>query len=256
MNNKISSKILDELEGFDTINLEELDSVSLLNRQDIKFIFHQDYLSPILAELKSIYNLLEINENQVYGYETTYYDTSEFIFFNQHKNGNKKRFKIRRRKYSSSSNIFFEIKIKNNKNKTIKERFLFNGNINDLDNQIKNTTFDIIGFSIDKIKSVLDVEYFRITMADKNLKERLTIDMGLNVSKGLISKSFDKLVIAEIKQDRYNPKSDFFKILRKYKIYKSGFSKYCMGIIHTNNDIKHNRFKPQLLRLNKILNKK
>ena len=92
-------------------------------------------------------------------------------------------------------------------------------------------------------------------MADKNLKERLTIDLGLNVSNGLISKSFDKLVIAEIKQDRYNPKSDFFKILRKYKIYKSGFSKYCMGIIHTNNDIKHNRFKPQLLRLNKILNK-
>jgi hypothetical protein len=31
------------------------------------------------------------------------------------------------------------------------------------------------------------------------------------------------------------------------------FSKYCMGLLHVNDNVKYNRFKPRLLQINKIL---
>jgi hypothetical protein len=58
---------------------------------------------------------------------------------------------------------------------------------------------------------------------------------------------------AEIKQKKYNPKSDFIQILRNHKIPEMRFSKYCMGMLHVNKKIKYNRFKPKLLQINKIL---
>jgi len=37
------------------------------------------------------------------------------------------------------------------------------------------------------------------------------------------------------------------------KIPEMRFSKYCMGMLHINKEIKYNRFKPKLLQINKIL---
>ena len=51
----------------------------------------------------------------------------------------------------------------------------------------------------------------------------------------------------------YNPKSEFIQILRKMKIPEMRFSKYCMGILHTYEHVKFNRFKPKLTQINKIL---
>ena len=64
---------------------------------------------------------------------------------------------------------------------------------------------------------------------------------------------FDQLIISEIKQNKYNPKSDFIRILRNLKIQEMRFSKYCMGLLHVNNNLKYNRFKPRLIQINKIL---
>ena len=50
-----------------------------------------------------------------------------------------------------------------------------------------------------------------------------------------------------------NSKSDFIQILRNFKIPEMRFSKYCMGMMKVHKEIKHNRFKPKLLQINKIL---
>ena len=44
------------------------------------------------------------------------------------------------------------------------------------------------------------------------------------------------------------------KIVRNLKIPEMRFSKYCMGMLHVNKEVKYNRFKPKLLQINKILN--
>ena len=256
MDNYFQQLSVNHLSNYSSISLEKLNSINLSAREDTKFIFHEDILASILDDISPFYDILNINNEQIFKYNTIYYDTRDYHFYTQHQNGNKKRFKIRVRKYSSVSEIFFEIKIKNNRNKTIKERFIFDGIIHNLNEDIKKFTFDTIGHSIENLHVSLIVDYNRISLVDKNLKERITIDMGLKVKNGSGSKRLDKLIIAELKQNRYNPRSNFIKAIRKYKVYETRFSKYCIGLTKIDKTLKRNRFKPQLIKLDKILTHK
>jgi len=241
------------LNDLQTVSLEELDNVKLLDRQDTKFVFNQIHLPLILDKIKPFYRILEINNDRVFTYDNTYFDTDDFLFYNQHHNGNKKRFKIRSRKYSSSNQSFFEIKIKNNKDRTVKKRLPIDGINKCLGEPEKDLVSEIIGLPPNQITPKLNVQFSRITLTDNSFNERLTIDTNISAKNGSGSKIFDQLVISEIKQKKYDPKSDFIQILRNLKIQEMRFSKYCMGMLHVNKEIKYNRFKPKLLRINKIL---
>jgi len=241
------------LNDLQTVSLEELDNVKLLDRQDTKFVFNQIHLPLILDKIKPFYRILEINNERVFTYDNTYFDTDDFLFYNQHHNGNKKRFKIRSRKYSSSNQSFFEIKIKNNKDRTVKKRLPIDGINKYLGEQEKDLVSEIIGLPPNQITPKLNVQFSRITLTDNSFNERLTIDTNISAKNGSGSKIFNQLVISEIKQIKYDPKSDFIQILRNLKIQEMRFSKYCMGMLHVNKEIKYNRFKPKLLRINKIL---
>ena len=121
-----------------------------------------------------------------------------------------------------------------------------------LGKQEKNLVSEIINLPSSQLASMLNIQFYRITLADKGFNERLTIDANLSVLNGTDSKMFDQLVISEIKQKKYNSKSDFIKILRNFKIPEMRFSKYCMGMLNVHDGIKHNRFKPKLLEIKKI----
>ena len=241
------------LNDFQAVSLKELDKVKLLDRQDTKFVFNQIQLPLILEKIKPFYRILEINNDRVFTYDTTYFDTDDFLFYNQHHNENRKRFKVRFRKYSSNNKSFFEIKIKNNKNRTLKKRLLVDEMNEYLGEQERDLVSRIIGLPPDQLTSKLKLEFSRITLTDNNFTERLTIDTNLSAKNGISSKIFDQLVISEIKQKKYDTKSDFIQILRGLKIQEMRFSKYCMGVLHLNDNVKYNRFKPKLLQINKIL---
>ena len=243
------------LNHFQTVSLDDLDTVRLLDRKDTKFVFNQIDLPHILEKLKPFYRILEINNNRVYTYDTTYFDTDNFLFYVQHHNGSRNRFKVRFRKYSSNKKSYFEVKIKNNKNRTIKKRLKVDKMNEHLGNQEMDLVSKITGLSPSQITPKLDLEFSRITLTDNNFNERLTIDANLSAKNGTSNKLFDQLIISEIKQNKYNPKSDFIRILRNLKIQEIRFSKYCMGLLHINNNLKYNRFKPRLLQINKILAK-
>lgn len=241
------------LNHFKTVSLDDLDRVRLLDRKDTKFVFNQIDLPHILEKLKPFYRILEINNDRVYTYDTTYFDTDNFLFYVQHHNGSRNRFKVRFRKYSSNKKSYFEIKIKNNKNRTVKKRLKVDEMNKHLGNQEMDLVSKITGLSPSQLTPKLDLEFSRITLTDKNFNERLTIDANLSAKNGTSNKIFNQLIISEIKQNKYNPKSDFIRILRNLKIQEMRFSKYCMGLLHVNNNLKYNRFKPRLIQINKIL---
>jgi len=241
------------LKDLQTISLDELDKVKLLDRKDTKFVFNQNQLPSILEKIKPYYRILEINNSPIFNYDNTYFDTNDFLFYNQHHNEHRQRFKVRLRKYSNNNKSYFEIKIKNNKNRTVKKRILVNDMNKHLGKQEKNLVSEIIGLQRTQLIPILDIQFSRITLTDNNFSERLTIDTNLSVKNGKSSKIFDQLAISEIKQKKYDPKSDIVQILRDLKIPEMRFSKYCMGMLHVNKDIKYNRFKPKLLQINKIL---
>ena len=54
----------------------------------------------------------------------------------------------------------------------------------------------------------------------------------------------------DLKRDG-NVFSPVLDILRQLRIHPSGFSKYCIGSLMTNGRLKHNRFKPKMIRISK-----
>jgi hypothetical protein len=248
-----------KLTGFSSTTLEGLEIVKLLKRFDTKYQFHRDHLAKVLDFLSGYYEILEIDNRRSFRYKSIYFDTDDFLFYHQHHNKSYDRYKIRYRKYIDSNLSFIEIKQKNNRKKTVKNRLAINGDFNGaefteeirsfISDNISLTHKDIIG----NLSPKLIVEFDRITFADRNSGERLTIDSNLtftgkNSSTGEIS----NLIIAEIKRESRTLNQRFFQFLKTMSIYPTKFSKYCLGLAMTEKNLKYNRFKKYILEINKL----
>src|SRR4051812_18873006 len=99
-----------------------MDNVKLMNRTDTKFLFTTDQFETVLNEVAPYYKVLEVNGKRLNHYKTLYYDTSDLALYNKHHNGKLNRYKIRHRTYVESDTGFLEVKFKNNKGRTIKNR--------------------------------------------------------------------------------------------------------------------------------------
>ncbi len=115
-------RIISVINSFDTIPLYKMSKVGLMNRIDTKYIFSLEILPALLIKLRESYKVMEINQDRVFPYLTTYLDTDDFLFFNQHMTGKLERHKIRYRKYELSGVSYLEIKKKTNKLRTEKVR--------------------------------------------------------------------------------------------------------------------------------------
>ncbi len=244
---------------FDGTALKNLKSIELMSRYDTKYIFHIDKLPYIFENLKQYYEILEIANRRSFKYESMYYDTDDYFFYHQHHNERPNRYKIRCRRYLDSGGCFFEVKYKNNKEKTIKNRYqLKDKNFRrGLSDESKNFAINHIHKNeqpvISKISPKLRVDYNRITLVNQQQKERLTIDINLTyIGKDLNTYRMNNLIIAELKQGCFSPDSPSVRCFRDLKIFPTNFSKYCIGIAITENNVKKNRFKKKLLTLEKF----
>ncbi len=238
---------------FDSIRLEEMDQVKLMNRTDTKYWFHSERLFEIFKEIKNDYYILEINSECKLPYTTTYYDTSNNNMFTEHHNGKLNRYKVRRRSYVSSGISFLEIKLKNNKGRTIKKR---------IPSEFGNTIFTAkeneflqhyIPFNSHELSPALINNFSRFTLVNKNFKERCTIDMNLRFEMEDKIIALDNLVIVEIKSDGKSAVSPLALALREQRIKTSGFSKYCVGRAVTDNSLKRNAFKEKIRNIEKTI---
>jgi hypothetical protein len=247
------------LGSFHPTTLEDLNGLKLLSRYDTKFIFHQSRLDSLLDYLSKGYRILEIGGRRRFSYETLYYDTDDFFFYHQHHNRTYGRYKVRCRRYVESGQCFFEVKFKNNKRKTIKSRLplkekRIHREISESSKEFARSHILLNDVDImEKIKPKLTVNYSRMTFANATTEDRFTIDTGLAYS-GRISpgRRLNGLVIAEHKKERFSPNAPLFQHLKGMDIHPVSFSKYCMGIALTEENIKHNRFKKKILALRKM----
>lgn len=243
----------DIVNEYDAISLQQLDATKLLERQDTKFIFHERWLQKLLEKLKPGFCILEINGHRVIEYENQYYDTADFLFYLDHHNGTRTRYKVRYRRYSEPEATYFEIKYKNNKERTRKSRIKVSTIDRSFSEKEQELITEITGISPELLSPKLTIYFSRCTLVNSRMTDRVTMDFNISVTNGGPSKHFKNLVIAEIKQPRYHPRSEFIQAMRQLGINEMRISKYCMGILHTYDSVKYNRFKPKLLRLNKIM---
>ena len=107
--------MLDILNSYTTISLDEMKSVRLMNRIDTKYVTTMPMLVKLLNIAKEEYMVQSIDGQLNMPYYTLYFETSNAHMYMEHLHGRKRRQKIRIRKYVHSSVAFLEIKNKNNR---------------------------------------------------------------------------------------------------------------------------------------------
>lgn len=239
--------------SFESTSLKEMDNVKLMNRTDTKFIFNIDKLPNLLNQAKEYYKILEINNSRILDYKTQYYDTKNFDLFITHHNKKKNRYKIRQREYLISDISFFEVKFKSNKGRTIKKRIKTKGLEKALPLKFQEFVNDNSPLTGSKLQTSILNYFSRITLVHKTDNERITIDTNLKYKQEDEKVKLPFLAIAEIKREGY-ARSDFFNILKENKIYTQSMSKYSIGVLLLNKNLKYNNFKEKLLTLKKIAN--
>lgn len=242
------------LSDFAPISLQEISRVRLMNRIDTKYVTTVPLLAMLLEKAGAEYCIQEIDGMRDMPYYTCYFDTPDCDMFVQHRRGRKTRQKIRLRVYENSGTAFMEIKNKDNRGRTDKKRIPADG---DSGTEVMRYA-DFIRihshYSPESLLPQLRNRFRRITLVNKLMTERLTIDTGLcfhNVSTGC-GYSLKGLVIIELKRDG-NTRSPAAEILHGLHIRQEGFSKYCMGMALTDNRLRQNRLKPRLRMVHRLL---
>ena len=249
-----TSNIEAVLAGMRGISLEEVLKASLMRRKDSKYVFDVGLLPALLEKISGQYHVLEIKDVRAQEYQTYYYDTPELAMYHMHHRGLVNRHKIRFRKYGSSNLMFLEVKKKNGKGVTIKNRIQTgNGEV-----AIKSTEEEFLAeftpYKFDNIVPVLENSFKRITLVNENQTERVTLDYGLFFNSSLSENSVEVpgVAIAEIKYGNHLSGSGFHAALRSSGISPRRISKYCIGMAMLNPGLKQNLFKQRLRQVRKI----
>lgn len=251
----MNAEILHIVNTMQPITLEEMKGVKLMNRIDTKYLVTSDELLSILKGIHERYYAQEVEGHRLSPYSTVYYDTPDLKMYTIHHDRHLVRDKVRVRTYIDSQLTFCEVKHKTNKGRTKKKRI-----------EVKPGT-DVISdpeaaaflaekqpYPVDSLRPSLETAFQRFTLVNFEKTERLTIDCNLlfnNYINGA-SVSMGSLVIMELKQDG-RARSLLKQVLFDLRIKPYKISKYCIGTAMTRPDVKRNRFKQKIRRINKLL---
>ncbi len=234
------------LESYRSVSLEEMGKVKLLNRVDTKFVTTRKGLCDLLRLASDDYFIQEIEGRKVMPYTTLYFDTPDRQMYAEHQRGRKNRQKIRVRRYESSGVSFLEVKRKNNKGRTDKKRMEIADRVPQ-PSEYSEFLAKYSRYNPLNLKPQLSNAFYRITLVNSAMTERLTIDTDLRFVNEVtgFEQQMDNLVIIEVKRDGLTH-SPALGMLNRLRIHSSGFSKYCIGMTVTNPALKSNRFKERV----------
>lgn len=245
-------KIQECINTFDSVTLKQLDSVQLQNRIDTKYILTKAELYDLLQGIKEQQYVLDIDGTRIFSYQTIYFDTEDFQFYKDHHNGCINRVKVRSREYIESNLCFYEIKRKLFGTRTDKQR----KRIKSIYHEVPDNDYKLIEYKRlhDRPIEKKITNYFkRITLTNKKFTERITIDLEINFeNKNGERIALPNLCVVEVKQGKSDVFSNTIQVLKKLRIHETGFSKYAIGVSLLEPSVKHNNFKPVLLKLNKL----
>jgi hypothetical protein len=248
------SEIRHWLGSFRPISLEEMEASHLMSRFDEKYIFHISKLRDFLRNLKDDYKVLSVRHRLLAEYENLYFDTPDLRTYHDHHNGKAARFKIRFRRYRDSGDCYFEVKRKDNRGFTHKERITVRQMHRELSAPQLHFVERILNEPHLSLHPTLNNSFYRITLVNTENRERVTLDMLVHFQNTTRSKSLNDIVISEVKQERHFYDSAFKQLMQRERIFPISFSKYCVGTLLTHPGIKYNRFKPKLTFIKKLSN--
>lgn len=238
---------------FSPISLKEMDSISLLNRTDTKFLMSVQQLLSALAGLEYDYQILSVCGQRLNHYRTLYFDTPNFDLFNLHVNKRADCYKVRSREYTDSGDSFLEVKHKTCKNRTIKNRIPTPKPITQMTLEAEDWLNNVLPYESRALEPKLWNTFTRITLASQERCERVTLDVDLAFFTAQNTVQLEGIAIAEVKMNACHQPSPFLAQMQAQKLHPRGFSKYCIGVSMLYDQVKKNALKPNLLWVDKMI---
>jgi len=253
------SFIEDVLSQMQPITLEEMNAVKLMNRTDSKYLTNRQTLRKMAQYWEPLFYVQDIDGLRRARYTTLYFDTPDAVTYTIHHNQHLRRQKIRQRHYLDTGSIFIEVKNKINTGRTKKKRIEIPESAwGDLYNHEEMAEFlrQKVWVTDQPLLPRLQNYFQRVTLVNKARTERITIDSGIRFHNMVsnIDADVSDLVIVEVKQDGNKP-SDFKELLLNARVQQRGLSKYCLGMLLTDENIKYNRFKDKVRFVSKLIDK-
>lgn len=238
------------LRTFRPISLQEtIDTAAMLQRQENKYVLDAVQLAAFLEDLRHRFAVLEIDGRRVFSYSSCYFDDDHKCYYD-HLQGKRLRFKARTRRYVDTGDIYFEVKLKDKRGATNKQRIAtdeFRPAI--LDEESKRLIHEAYGalyrkeFAHDLHPSVV-VNYKRVTLVAGTGGERMTIDFCLEFKSDDREpiEIGDNFIIVETKSANGRGIAD--NVLKEHGIRSIRYcSKYCIGEILLGRVQRYNAFR-------------
>ena len=250
--------LTDTLAALEPITLAEMDTVTLMNRIDTKYVTTVPVLEKLLQHAAALgYRVLETEGARLCGYDSVYFDTPDLRMFTDHRNRKLVRQKVRTRVYLTSGATFLEIKRKNNHGRTRKKRTPVPGEaFRDFRGFPDAAAYLAVksDYTAAQISPAMETRFDRITLVNAARTERMTLDTALrftNLRNGAAAE-LPGAVIIELKQDG-RVLSDMKRILRSLRVKELRVSKYCIGTALTDPACRPGRFKLKIRSILKVL---
>ena len=234
-----------------TITLDELvANASLQTRVDRKYVVPRGQVPVLLAALDSTAQVLEIDGQQDFGYESVYFDTPDLLSFYGAAHRRRRRFKVRTRTYTDSGDCYLEVKTEGARAATVKDRLEHASSPDAIGADgvaYARSVLEEAGIHADvsDLNPVLSTSYRRRTLYIPGSQSRATIDTQL--AWELMSGerlTMPRHAIVETKSG--STPSSVDRLLWSAGHRPSSISKYATGMAALRPDLPSNKWAPIL----------
>ncbi|GAA4119047.1 polyphosphate polymerase domain-containing protein [Enteractinococcus coprophilus] len=229
-----------------------VENAALQTRVDKKFLLTPEQFRQFTNRLGPEFSVMQINGLRTFQYRSTYFDTPDFEQYVAHRQGRRRRYKVRSRTYVESELCMFEIKTKGLRGATVKHRReqpIADAHVLTPENLefAAQVLAQEYGHKMPKLVPALRNAYRRATLVDPVDGERVTCDVDLRFADTDGVVHGPDMVIVETKTADGRGISD--TALAELNIRPVSMSKYCLGVATLNPQLPANNWSRLLKRL-------
>jgi VTC domain len=224
-----------ELSSLGTVSLEELETrAALLRRVDRKYVVDAERLDELVRRLSQDHDVLEIDGEHSFAYESVYFDTPDLRCYHDHVRDREPRFKARTRWYRDSGLCVFEVKLKREGGDTDKRQIEYSAERRAFVTPeaaafVDEALGDVRLALTRDLEASLTTSFRRMTFAAREGGARLTCDVEVELSRGQREAVMrDSLRLLETKSEDGDSAAD--RLLASMGVDEVGVSKYRTGI--------------------------
>lgn len=209
-----------------------LSVAGLQTRTDHKYLLAPGQFRALLDRLGGDFFVLEMEGRRLFDYESVYFDTPDLALFRAHRQGRRRRYKVRTRTYLNSQETMFEVKLKGLRGETVKRRtphpLQERHRMTDVAHQFLTEVLgNEYGTTPPELAQAMVTTYARATLVNANDGSRLTCDVGLVCTEGDTHRAGPDLVLMESKSVDGDAVAD--RELASMGVRMLSLSKYCIG---------------------------